>query len=71
MEIPVLWTFRTVGTHVESVSRERKDRSKRGRRHTGKSVCQSEDVIDTEHKVGKHVSHVPRKAAIVVFIPVP
>jgi hypothetical protein len=30
-----------------------------------------EDVIRTEIKVGKCVSHVPRKAAIVFIVPVP
>ena len=38
VEIPVLRYDRTVGTHVESISREWKDRYKRGRCVTGKSV---------------------------------
>ena len=50
MEIPVLCVFRNVGTHVESVSREREDRHKRGRRFVGKSANQSEDVKWTEKK---------------------
>ena len=71
MEIPVLHNNRTVGTHVESASRERKARYKRGRRIVGKSAIQSEDVIWTEILVGKSMSHVPRKAAIVCYVPVP
>ena len=62
---------RTVGTHVESTSREWKDRYKRGRSVTGKSVIQSEDVMWSEISVTKRVSHVPRKAAIVLYVPVP
>ena len=50
MEIPVLLYDRTVGTHGESVSRERKDRCKRGRREKGKTVSQSEDVKRSERK---------------------
>ena len=65
MEIPVLLFIRTVGTHVESESRERKDRYKRGRREVGKSAFQSEDVMWIELSVEKLMSHVPRKAAIV------
>ena len=60
-----------MGTHVESESRERKDRYKRGRSRVGKSALQSEDVMWTEKKVGKYMSHVPRKAAIALHIPVP
>ena len=48
MEIPVLCVPRTVGTHVESMSRERKDRYKRGRSKAGKSALQSEDVMCSE-----------------------
>ena len=50
MEIPVLQYNRTVGTHVESMGRERKDRCKRGRSMKGKSVIQSEDVKWSETK---------------------
>ena len=50
VEIPVLSCNRTVGTQKESVSREWKDRCKRGRSHIGKSVWQSEDVMRTENK---------------------
>ena len=50
MEIPVLCVFRTVGTHVESVSQERKNWYKRGRSAVGKSAAQSEDVMWTELK---------------------
>ena len=64
MEIPVLLFIRTVGTHVESESREWKDRYKRGRRVVGKSASQSEDVMWIEKEVEKLMSHVPRKAAI-------
>ena len=71
MEIPVLQSNRTVGTHVESVSREWKDRYKRSRRMVGKSAIQSKGVTRSEIKVAKHVSHVPRKAAIVLYVPVP
>ena len=37
----------------------------------GKSAVQSEDVMWTEILVGKLMSHVPRKAAIVCIVPVP
>ena len=50
MEIPVLHGNRTVGTHVESMGRERKNRYKRGRREEGKSVSQSEDAMWSEIK---------------------
>ena len=50
VEIPVLSCNRTVGTQKESVSREWKDRCKRGRSMIGKSVIQSEDVTRTENK---------------------
>ena len=62
---------RTVGTHVESTSREWKYRYKRRRSLVGKSARQSEDVMWTELSVGKYVSHVPGKAAIVHTAPVP
>ena len=71
MEIPVLHMNRTVGTQKESVSREWKDRSKRRSCEIGKSVSQSKDVMGSEIKVAKHVSWLPRKAAIVSYVPVP
>ena len=71
MEIPVLSYNRTVGTRVESVSREWKNRCKQGSRLKGKTVSQCEDVMRTELKVGKYMSHASRKAAIVYMIPVP
>ena len=61
-----------MGTRVESTSREWKARRKRGRSRTGKSVRQSEDVMRTEIRVGKHVN--PRwqeKALAIVGVPVP
>ena len=54
-----------MGTHVESISREWKDRYKRRRRAAGKSAVQAKDVMCSEIKVAKYVSLVPRKAAIV------
>ena len=56
---------------MESISTEWKAVYKRGRSHVGKSAWQSEDVMWTELSVGKYVSHVPRKAAIVLYVPVP
>ena len=50
VEIPVLRCNRTVGTHVESMSRERKDRYKRRRRRIGKAVLQSKAVMCSERK---------------------
>ena len=38
VEIPVLQYNRTVGTRVESISREWKDRRKQGRSYVGKSA---------------------------------
>ncbi len=64
-KIPVPYIIRTVGTQKESVSREWKYRSKRGRRIVGKSAMQAEDVMGSELKVAKYVSRLPRKAAIV------
>ena len=60
-----------MGTHVESMIREWKDRSKRRRCVTGKPVTQAKDVMRSEKEVAKYVSHVPRKAAIVLYVPVP
>ena len=71
MEIPVLHMVRTVGTRDVNGSRERKDRSKRGRRCKGKSVHQSEDVKGSEIKVAKSGYMLSRKAAIVPYVPVP
>ena len=61
----------TVGGVEYGMDREWRDRHKRGRSWEGKSVQQSEDVTWTEKRVGKHVSHAPRKAAIVHTVPVP
>ena len=71
MEIPVLLYDRTVGTHVESMSRESENRCKRRRCMVGKPAIQAESVMRSEEIVAKHVSHVPRKAAIVHTVPVP
>ena len=71
MEIPVLLHDRTVGTHVESMSRDCKARCKRGRSLVGKSARQSEDVMRSELLVAKLMSRLPRKAAIVYIVPVP
>ena len=60
-----------MGTREESISREWRDRRKRGSRFAGKSVSQCEDVMRTEIKVGKYVGLASRKAAIVYMIPVP
>ena len=60
-----------MGTHVESISREWKYRYKRKRRWVGKSAQQAKDVMCSEIKVAKCVSHVPRKAAIALYVPVP
>ncbi len=60
-----------MGTQRESVSREWKNRYKRGRSMVGKSAIQSEDVTWSEIKVAKYVSKLPRKAAIVYPKPVP
>ena len=50
VEIPVLRNNRTVGTQKESVTREWKNRDKRGRSSVGKSAEQSEDVMCTEQE---------------------
>ena len=60
-----------MGTQRESQSREWKNRYKRGTSTVGKSAVQWEDVMWTELKVGKLVSELPRKAAIVYLLPVP
>ena len=60
-----------MGTQRESRSREWKARCKRNRCTEGKSAVQAEDVTRTETLVGKPVSELPRKAAIVFIVPVP
>ena len=60
-----------MGTHVESISQEWKDWCKRRRCAKGKTVAQARDVKRSEIRVAKYVSHVPRKAAIVLYVPVP
>ena len=62
---------RTVGTHVESISQEWKDWCKRRRCAVGKTAAQAKSVMRSEIKVAKYASHVPRKAAIVLYVPVP
>ncbi len=71
MEIPALWYDRTVGTYVEGMGREGKDRCKRSKGRRGKTLLQPKGVKRSEIRVAKHVSHVPRKAAIVHTVPVP
>ncbi len=61
VEIPVPRYNRTVGTRVESTSREWKARCKRGRSRRANPSRQSEDVMRTELRVGKSVSHASRK----------
>ena len=70
-EIPVLQQIRTVGTRVESIGAEWRAARKQGSRRKGKSVRQCKDVMRTEIRVGKYMSHASRKAAIVYMIPVP
>ena len=48
LKIPAPHVIRTVGTQTESLSREWKNRSKRGRSVLGKSGTQSEDVMGSE-----------------------
>ena len=60
-----------MGTQRESISWEWKNQYKRNTRMVGKSAMQGEDVMWTEIKVGKYVSELPRKAAIVYYVPVP
>ena len=71
MEIPALRHDRTVGTYMEGMGRERKDRCKRSRSAGGKPAARSEGVTRSELRVAKHAGHVPRKAAIVYAAPVP
>ena len=76
VEIPVLRYDRNVGTHVESVSREREDRCKR-KRGKEKAKAFRKNRLPTQRrdaertKVAKHKSLPSRKAAIVHNIPVP
>ena len=55
---------------MESTSRERENRYKRGRSKDSKSSLQSEDVMWTEPS-RKRVSHVPRKSRYSDTLPVP
>ena len=71
VEIPVLLYNRTVGTQVESTSRERKNRCKQNRRKVGKTAFIIQVVMRSEIKVAKCVSQLSRKAAIVCIVPVP
>ena len=71
VEIPVLRYIRNVGTQKESVSRERKDRSKHRRRCAGKSAQQARGVTGSEIKVAKSGYMLSRKAAIAPYVPVP
>ena len=48
VEIPVPLYIRNVGTQTENMTREWKDRDKRGRSSVGKSAEQSEDVTWSE-----------------------
>ena len=50
VDIPVLVDTRTVGTHEESMSGERKNPYKRGSSQVGKAAWQCEDVTWTEKK---------------------
>ena len=70
-KIPALQYDRTVGTYVESAGAERKAACKRGSRMVGKSAIQRRRRDADRTQVGKRVSHVPRKAAIVHAVPVP
>ena len=58
-----------MGTHVESISREWKYRYKRKRCQAGKSAWQAKDVMWSEIKVAKYVSHVPRKPLLFYMCP--
>jgi hypothetical protein len=60
-----------VGTQVESQSWEWKNQYKRSIGVVGKTATQREDVMWTELKVGKLMSELSRKAAIVLYKPVP
>ena len=70
VEIPVLSGDRTVGTHVESITGEWNPGQAEELLHRKiRAVRQSCDA--DRNLVGKYVSHVTRKAAIVCQIPVP
>ena len=70
VEIPVLSGDRTVGTHVESITGEwNPGQAEELLYRKNRTVRQSCDA--DRNKVGKYVSHVTRKAAIVCQIPVP
>ena len=70
VEIPVLSGDRTVGTHVESITGEwNPGQAEELLRRQIRAVRQSCDA--DRSLVGKYVSHVTRKAAIVCQIPVP
>ena len=70
VEIPVLSGDRTVGTHVESITGEwNPGQAEELLRRQIRAVRQSCDA--DRRIVGKYVSHVTRKAAIVCQIPVP
>ena len=70
VEIPVLSGDRTVGTHVESITGEwNPGQAEELLYRKNRTVRQSCDA--DRNKVGKHVSHVPRKAAIDHTVPVP
>ena len=60
-----------MGTQRESRSWEWKVQCKQDTGVAGKTAMQREDVMRTEIKVGKPVSELPRKAAIVCIVPVP
>ena len=70
VEIPVLSGNRTVGTHVESItggwSPGQAEEPVYRQIRTPRQSCDAD-----RNKVGKYVSHVARKAAIVCQIPVP
>ena len=70
-KIPAPCTDRTVGTQRESASREWKYRCKQRSRVGSKSPTQGEAVMRSELIVAKRVSQLPRKAAIVLYGPVP
>ena len=72
MEIPVLRINRTVGTRVESLTRDWKDRSK----HKGVESRQNRFLklkCDGERNRSSEVSEsiLSRKAAIALYVPVP
>ena len=71
MEIPVLSVFRTCGDACGKCKPGEK-KPAQAKKEYEKQNChtiQKRDVY--RNKVGKYMSHVPRKAAIVILIPVP